>query len=295
MITLTAIVLFGQCGAYRASAYASSYQYPQYNYQQQYYQQPYVEKTVFVAIEQPQYYSSVIGGALRQEQRAEAAAELAEKLQKLTGVVGQLEARLTAPQVPQYAAPSPQQPIVALPTPQRPIVQAPVPTKLPPPPPPVKAPPLPLAKPAAIPSPQYPQVSAQSLVQSGYGSQADNGDVSPPPTVPQPNPPPAGPNYDLSFAATTAPPGALAILTTKCAKCHTEGAASGGFTLFKRNRELAELGPEDKLRINQQIYMGAMPKNSKPLDTNEYAAVRAWIDQDRDAIAVSFRQSRTSN
>lgn len=298
MITLATLVLLGQCSSsYRAATYAAqTYQYaqPTYGYgYQQYYQQPYVEKVVFTAIESPQYYASVIGGALRQEQRAEAAAELSERLQKLTGVVGSLEARLTAPQ-PQVSFASPQQPIAP------PVRALPPPTKLPPPP--VAAPPPPTKLPP-VPSAQYPTAQAQPTAQAPaqFETPETVGAVPPPPAaqgIPKaPTPSPAPNQYDLmssgyavaSPANEDIPPAVLTVFQTKCAKCHTEDAASGDFTLFNKRRQLVALGPFEKLRIDQQIYSGAMPKN-KPLEPAEYTAVRTWIDQDRDEIALALKQ-----
>ena len=120
------------------------------------------------------------------------------------------------------------------------------------------------------------------------------GNGTPPVPLPGQPPPPPPPSVDN-------PPGppvpagqpnakVLAILKTSCIKCHKAPAkAGGGFILFNQDETLAALSPLDKVLIDQQVYSGAMPKDSNPLEADAYSALRAWVNEDTDAIAAAIK------
>lgn len=83
------------------------------------------------------------------------------------------------------------------------------------------------------------------------------------------------------------------ILAQHCAKCHTSpSSGGGGNSIFNQDGTLARLEPEDLLLIDQVIYSGSMPKGGIPLTSQEYSAIRAWIDESRNRISSTLKQSR---
>jgi hypothetical protein len=108
---------------------------------------------------------------------------------------------------------------------------------------------------------------------------------NPPPAPPVPKPPdPVVPPSDLEKAATT-------VFQNKCAKCHTDPAKSGaGFVLLNPDGTLASLAALKKLTLDQKLYSGEMPPDPKQaLTAEEYSSVRAWINEDKDAIEAALK------
>lgn len=112
------------------------------------------------------------------------------------------------------------------------------------------------------------------------------------PTLPQPTPTPApglppppivpaAPGSDLQKAAAV-------IIQKKCSGCHTGAATAGsGLALLSTTNVLAAIQPLTKLKIDQQVYSGAMPPDpKKALTAEEYSTLRAWINEDKDNIAL---------
>jgi hypothetical protein len=89
-----------------AQTYTAPVQY------QQTYAQSYVEKTVFVAVEAPDYYAGLVGAAQRsadrQAQVQQAAATTDQKIDRLAALVEQLQRRLETP--PDAQPPLPEKP-----------------------------------------------------------------------------------------------------------------------------------------------------------------------------------------
>lgn len=95
MIALLAVTALGQTCITQQVAYQPV------QYQQQAYNQAYVEKTIFVAVEDPQaYYAGMVGTqqrlAERQQQAQQAAATTDAKIDQLTRIVEALQKRLEA-------------------------------------------------------------------------------------------------------------------------------------------------------------------------------------------------------
>lgn len=255
---LTALVL-ASLGQYRACQTAATYRQqatyaaPTYNNA---YAAPYVERTAFVYVQPASdYYAALVGGQVRQELAAKAkqeqAAALSDRVNQLAAALDRLTAQIGngQPQPP----PSPGQPIA-------PGKPQPVPDV-----PPAPGKPQPNPNPGVAEPPPSPGV--------------DNGNVPPPPAVPPPPGPAGQPNAKV-----------LAILQARCVKCHTDPAKGGkGVILFGADGKLANLGPLDKLMIDQAVYSGDMPKNAEPLPPEEYSAIRAWINEDKDAIEAAIK------
>jgi hypothetical protein len=107
-------------------------------------------------------------------------------------------------------------------------------------------------------------------------------------SVPSPVPPPPVPAGQPNAAV-------LAVLKTNCLKCHTDPAkAGGGFVMFDTAGALANLSPLDKVLIDQSVYSGDMPKGGKPLEADAYSAIRAWINEDADAIAAAVKACKNT-
>lgn len=102
----------------------------------------------------------------------------------------------------------------------------------------------------------------------------------PPPGPPPPPIVPAAPGSDLQKAAAV-------IIQKKCSACHTGAATAGsGLALLSAPNTLAVIQPLTKLKMDQQVYSGAMPPDpKKALTAEEYSTLRAWINEDRDKIA----------
>lgn len=98
MTGLLVVALLGQAQSCIAQTYQQTYAAP-IQYQQQAYNQAYVEKTIFVAVEDPaSFYGGLVGQAQRTEARAAQAQQVQasndQKIDRLTVLVEQLQKRL---------------------------------------------------------------------------------------------------------------------------------------------------------------------------------------------------------
>jgi hypothetical protein len=136
------LILLAAPGQYRSCQTAATYQqtYAAPTYYQQTYAAPFIEKTIFVAVQDP-YFSNLVGQQARAELKAKAetdqAIDLATRVGQLADAVGRLEARIGAAspgQPPQPTGPpvaptpdsgSPAQPAQPPPPPPTPVVPAP--------------------------------------------------------------------------------------------------------------------------------------------------------------------------
>lgn len=113
--------------------------------------------------------------------------------------------------------------------------------------------------------------------------------LSLPPAVPTPGPgayaPPkgAGPPAAAGPApasGNTTLQGAVALLTNKCASCHSgDGSRGGGFAMFNDSRQLLALSRERRWDVYDQVYQGTMPKGGTQLNDQETELVRQWARQ----------------
>lgn len=72
----------------------------------------------------------------------------------------------------------------------------------------------------------------------------------------------------------------IAIITNKCAGCHTGQALSGGgVSFFDQHKTIKGLSREMKWDIFDQVYDGKMPKGSEALSDTEADLIRQWARQ----------------
>jgi len=222
-------------------------------YQQQYtYAYPYVEKTIFTAVEQVPVYSALIGDAQRGQLRLDAQTAAATSL---TDQVGRLSDEVSKLR-DALTRSTPPVPLPSLPPPVMPI-------------PPGYVPPDPTpTDPFAAPGKPIPQ---------------------PPVPVPPVPGPPTPAEVDPNAKAIT--DAAWTILSNRCAKCHTAPIKGDAVALFTGPGQRAVISAYDKLLIDQSIYSGEMPQNGKPLESDEYSAIRAWIGLD-PAVTAAVKECR---
>jgi hypothetical protein len=258
------LALPGQhCGssyvAARAYSYAPSYSYgyaaPVYQtktYTQSYYT-PYVKQVQLVAVEQPayDYKLQLAGDYVRQEQKAADAAELARQVATLRQEITALRATPPAIATPQ--------PVISQQVPVQPPAYLPSPS-------PQRAPELPSKA-----------VPFKSQLPSGQYNALPPPEVNPLPGM-APQPPPVG-------GETAAR--AVSMLQTKCIKCHGGDQPKGDFRMFDQNGNFVA-GPLDLVLIDHAIASQEMPPG-RPLDDNEYAIVKAFVTEQKDAIAAAIK------
>lgn len=186
------------------------------------------------------------------------------QLSKLDASINKLEARLVAATAPvQGPAPSPQVPLKSqprLPSKQTPEFSQPI-----------------------LPDKQIPigvdprQFNNGPLPNKGNSVEVFNNDQVPPPP--------------LKSSNTVQAVGS--IFANRCKNCHSADryqTSGGGFKIFDEDGLISRnLTIIDKLKIDDQIYNGVMPKDSTPLSPDDYDVVRAWVNEDRDGIRALIR------
>lgn len=106
---------------------------------------------------------------------------------------------------------------------------------------------------------------------------APSGPVAPPAT-PRPSEPPSVPQ-----TPPLDPGGALdipALLTQRCAACHSGPEANGGFQLFESDQsKMLGMTGAKAVWIDSVTYDGHMPPEDGKLSDVEYTQLRAWLQQ----------------
>jgi mono/diheme cytochrome c family protein len=242
MTSLLLIAVIGQSCVQQQVAY-SPVQYAQTYVQPSYAQ---VEKTIFVAVEDPvTYYAGLVGTqqrlAERQQQVQQIQSTTDQKIDQLTRLVTDLQRRL---ETQQNEPPIPSKPAAASSFDQlpRPVIPSPA---------------TPLSE-AAPPPPTVAQASSSVV--------ADGSRIGP----------------------------GLAILSAKCAGCHTGAATKGGgHQLFAVDGSFS-VGDRDLLdRIESAIATGSMPKGrQQQLTLREYVSIRDFLTERASGLALDTNGSR---
>lgn len=105
-----------------------------------------------------------------------------------------------------------------------------------------------------------------------------------PPPAPAEQPRPADPFNPTAPQAQTAPPAgnALAIVTAKCAQCHSGDGAKGGGLVLVENGTLAKIPDRAGRKTLSTVYRGTMPPKSSgiaPLTDEEVSVLVAHYGQ----------------
>lgn len=262
-IAILVVCQYGSCAA--PVRYQQSYSAQQYVAPQPY---AYIDALAY-SVYQP-LYSTVVGmparGQARLNETLAVDQDLARQVGSLAIELGKLRTSVAAlgsgpaplPERETYVPRTPPLPSKSpLPSPQSPI--APLEGSVPPPP---------------FPSPQSP----------GKGSPDDPVPPNPNPSVPSLPSAGSGTQTDLARAVTV-------VFANKCIKCHAGASTAGkGFKILEDGGALAGLGPLDKLKIDLKTYAGEMPPDPRnALTREEYATVRAYINEDKDAIEIAIK------
>ena len=109
----------------------------------------------------------------------------------------------------------------------------------------------------------------------------NQGQPAPTPTPPGPTPDPQPP---VNPPPTTPPPGGAldipALLTTRCASCHSGPESAGGFQLFESDQQtMLRVTAAKAIWIDSVTFDGYMPQNDPKLSDTEYTQLRAWLQQ----------------
>jgi hypothetical protein len=319
MLTLLLAATLGQyrscqhAASYAARAYGYGYAAPAYNYG---YARP---QAYFAPVAQyDQYRTELVGDQQRAAQyaaaRLQADTALVNALQGVSGEIGKFRAQVAQ----STAQPPPQPPQLApqpLPPPP-PVFQQPAQQ-----PPPQASPQYPQATPQQFQQPTIPDKTTPPVPGKSPG---DFGQVPPipsdqPPPIPQPQPGFSQPQIQPGFNTQPQPPqsslggppsqfqqAAVTILQNRCGKCHTGNGASGNFRIFDAPGQLAQLTQDVRAKIDDVAYSGKivkvdpgtggveelpMPPSGKVLDTTEYSTLRAFFNEQREAIALASQRS----
>ena len=81
----------------------------------------------------------------------------------------------------------------------------------------------------------------------------------------------------------------IPILNKHCAKCHTGDGSKGDVKLFEAGGSPVQFTPQLKLLVESVTNDNSMPPSGEKLSTEEYQAVRKWMEVDRAAIRAAIK------
>lgn len=276
MSSLLAIMILGQCNAYRGAAVyaAPSYAAQSYSYS---YAQPYNYHQEYFSY--TPYAAAMVGDRLKAEEAQEKQLKL---LATLTETVARLQQPVAALQ-PVYQPPSP----VQVPYPPQPVAKSPPPA-IPPQPlvVPFPSPQQPLqapAKPTPVPSPPVPSPQ-EPLPPPAPNIQ------TPPASTPKSAPIQGGYPLDSTVQVDSM---ARVVLQTYCAACHTGATARNGFQIFTAPNQLAGLTPVDMMKIELKVRTGQMPPPDRAqVPDDDLRVLQAWVNNASSGLEMALDSMR---